>query len=55
MKMQLQDMEKTKFMHENVWYTTCWSKENHIDEFHILENYVVTGAPSPFLTGPQTE
>jgi hypothetical protein len=48
---QLQDMAKTKVMHEHVWCTTCHSEGHHRDEFPILPNYVVIGAPSPFPSG----
>jgi hypothetical protein len=45
---QLQDMDKTKVMHEHVWCTTCRFKGHHRDECPVLPNYVAIGVPSPF-------
>jgi hypothetical protein len=48
---QLQDMAKTKVMHEHIWCTTCHSEGHHRDECPVLPNYVATGASSPFPSG----
>jgi hypothetical protein len=54
--MQLQDMVKTKVVHEHVWCTTCQSKGHHMNELcPTLGNYLATGAPNPYSTGPQTK
>lgn len=45
---------KNKVVCEHVWCTTCQSEGHHRDKCPVLGNYVVTGAPSPFPTGPQT-
>jgi hypothetical protein len=53
--MQLQDMDKAKVVHEHVWCTMCHKKGHHRNEFPTLGRYMVTGAPNPFPTRPQTK
>jgi hypothetical protein len=41
-------------LHEHVWCTMCHSEGHHGDDCPTMGNYLVMGAPNPFLTGPQT-
>ena len=48
MDLELHDMKKQKYIHEEVWCTRCRTEGHDKEQCLALRNFLNTGAPNPF-------
>ena len=48
MALELRDMKKGKYTHEEVWCTYCKTEGHDREQCPAVRNYLNTGAPNPF-------